>query len=496
MDRDETPPQTLLSPRQVLLAFFPSIVLPMFLAAIDQTIISTALPAIAGELGDVGRLSWVIVAYLIAATIATPIYGRLGDALGRRRMMYVALGFFLVASALCAAAGSILALSAARVLQGLGGGGLMALSQALIGENVPARERGRYQGYLATVFVGAAAIGPVAGGFLTQHFGWQSVFVVNLPLGAAAFVLLLRLPGGSGGDGRVAFDYAGTVLFILAVIPLLLALEQAQALSVARLPAIGLLLAITCIAGVLLVRQERRAAAPLLPLKLLREPTIWRACLLGACIGGIIVPLVSFTPIYMQVVRGLSPSETGLLLLPLTAGIPIGSMITGQFVTRTGRGPIFPSVGQPAVVVLLLVLAFLLGSLTLRPLVVLLAAISLCTGTGMVVVQTLTQIVAGPRHLGAIAASVQLARALGASFGTALVSAVLFGAIALHDGALAGLFAELLQNGQALLAGLGEARAAEVRAALGGAFRAAYVTMAAIAAVGAVMAWTIPRRRF
>ncbi len=495
MDSDETPPQTLLSPRQVLLAFFPSIVLPMFLAAIDQTIISTALPAIAGELGDVERLSWVIVGYLISATIATPIYGRLGDALGRRRMMYVALGFFLVASALCALSGSILALSAARVLQGLGGGGLMALSQALIGENVPPRERGRYQGYLATVFVGAAAIGPVAGGFLTQHFGWQSVFEINLPLGAAALVLLMRLPAGSVGGGRVAFDYAGTVLFILAVIPLLLALEQAQALSLARLPAIGLLLAITIIAGVLLVAQERRATAPLLPLSLLREPTIWRSCLLGGCIGGVIVPLVSFTPIYMQVVRGLSPSETGLLLLPLTAGIPFGSMITGHFVTRTGRGPIFPSFGQPAVGLLLLLLAAVLPGLALRWLVLLLAAISLCTGTGMVVVQTITQIVAGPRQLGAIAASVQLARALGASFGTALVSAVLFGAIALHDGALAGLFAELLQNGQALLAGLGEARAAEVRTALADAFRAAYVTMALISALGALMAWTIPRRR-
>ncbi|MBN8904127.1 MAG: MFS transporter, partial [Rhodospirillales bacterium] len=160
--------------RALFLAVFPSIMLPMFLAALDQTIVATALPAIAGSLGDVERISWVVVSYLIATTIAAPVYGRLGDAIGRKRMMFVALAVFVGASLLCAAAGSVLMLTAARLLQGLGGGGLMTLSQALIAESVPPRQRGRYQGYLSGMYATAATFGPVAGGWLTQQFGWRS----------------------------------------------------------------------------------------------------------------------------------------------------------------------------------------------------------------------------------------------------------------------------------------------------------------------------------
>ena len=157
--------------------------LPMFLAVVDQTIVATALPAIAASLGSVERVSWVVVSYLVAGTIAAPVYGQLRDVYGGKRMMFVALGIFLVASLLCAVSTSVEMLSLARVLQGLGGGGLMTLSQALIGETIPPRERARYQGYLAAVMVTSSVFGPVAGGYLTHHFGWRSVFLVNLPLG-------------------------------------------------------------------------------------------------------------------------------------------------------------------------------------------------------------------------------------------------------------------------------------------------------------------------
>src|ERR1700704_3171400 len=159
--------------RHTFFAIFPSIMLPMFLAVVDQTIVATALPAIVADTGNVARASWVVVSYLIASTIAAPIYGRLGDAFGRRRMMYVALAVTIVASLLCAAAPSVELLTAARVLQGLGGGGLMTLSQALVGEAIPPRERARYQGYLAGVGISANAFGPVVGGFMAQHLGWQ-----------------------------------------------------------------------------------------------------------------------------------------------------------------------------------------------------------------------------------------------------------------------------------------------------------------------------------
>src|SRR3954469_946706 len=209
----------------LFLTVFPSIMLPMFLAAVDQTIVATALPAIAGSLGQIERVSWIVVSYLVATTIAAPVYGRLGDALGRKRMMFVALGVFIGASVLCALSQSILQLTASRLLQGAGGGGLMTLSQALIAEAVPPRQRGKYQGYLSGMYASAATFGPVAGGFLTEHFGWHSVFLINVPLGALAAALIMRLPAHASGGGRVQFDVWGTVFFAAFITPVLLAME-------------------------------------------------------------------------------------------------------------------------------------------------------------------------------------------------------------------------------------------------------------------------------
>ena len=185
----------------------------MFLASVDGTIVATALPAIAGSLGDVERVSWVVVAYLVAATISAPVYGRLGDALGRRKLLFISLGVNMAAYVLCAAATSMTMLLLARVLQGFGGGGLMTLSQALVGEAVPPRERGRYQGYLATVFVCSSMFGPVAGGWLTEHWGWRAVFLVNIPLAIGAVLLAQRLPVRGKGPGRLHFDFVGLGLF-------------------------------------------------------------------------------------------------------------------------------------------------------------------------------------------------------------------------------------------------------------------------------------------
>ena len=205
--------------------------LPMFLAVADQTIVATALPTIASDLGEIERASWVVVSYLIANTIAAPVYGRLGDTFGRRLMMIVALTIFMVGSVLCALSPNIEWLTAFRVLQGFGGGGLMTLSQALIGEAIPPRERGRYQGYLAGVSVSSSTFGPVAGGYLTEAFGWQSIFLVNVPLGLVAFLLVLRLAARPADQRRTTFDTPGLVLFIMFVSPVILALEQLQRLQ-------------------------------------------------------------------------------------------------------------------------------------------------------------------------------------------------------------------------------------------------------------------------
>ncbi|MDR3535309.1 MAG: MFS transporter [Acetobacteraceae bacterium] len=481
--------------RSLFLTVFPSIMLPMFLAALDQTIVATALPSIAGSLGDVERVSWVVVSYLVATTIAAPVYGRLGDALGRKRMMFVALGVFVAASVLCAVSGSILMLTFARLLQGLGGGGLMTLSQALIAEAVPPRQRGRYQGYLSGMFATAATFGPVAGGWLTQHMGWQSVFLVNLPLGLIAALLVLRLPTTPDRGGRLQFDVWGTVFFAGFIAPVLLAMERAQRFDPRALPSIGALLAVGVVSLLMLLRQERRAAAPLLPIQLFRMAGIWRADAMAACVAAQIVSLISFLPMYLQVVRGAGTAHSGLLLLPLTLGIAAGSLLTGRTIAATGRTAIIPSIGLPISACNLVLLAIFAPHLSTGTITVMLALTSFCTGGAMPVVQMTVQTVCGPKFLGAAAASVQFSRSVGAAFGTALVGAVLFALLAAQDPQTAGLFAGLVEEGPRVLAALPNAQRLLVQTEIADAFRGAFLTIACFTTGGMLFAWWLPVRR-
>ena len=246
------------TPAQLFRTVFPSIMLPMFLAVVDQTIVATALPSIAASLGNVGRVSWVIVGYLVATTIAAPVYGQLRDVYGSKRMMFIALAIFIVSSLLCAVATSVEMLTIGRIVQGLGGGGLMTLSQALIGESIPPRERARYQGYLASVMVTSSTFGPVVGGYLTQHLGWRSVFLINIPLGLLAVLLTLRLKRVAYREQAWRFDTFGLLLFITFIVPLLLALDQAQRMQASLLPPIAALAAISLLA---LVRAHPPATA-------------------------------------------------------------------------------------------------------------------------------------------------------------------------------------------------------------------------------------------
>ena len=488
-------PQSQPGSKSLFWAAFPSIMLPMFLAVADQTIVATALPAMASDLGDIERVSWVVVSYLIANTIAAPVYGRLGDSYGRRRMILTALAIFIIGSLLCALAPNIEILTATRVLQGFGGGGLMTLSQALVGEIVPPRERGRYQGYLAGVSVASSTFGPVAGGYLTQAFGWRSIFLVNLPLGLIAVALVLRLKTQPTDRRRTTFDAPGLVLFTMFVSPLILALEQVQRMDARTLPLVFGLLLLGGLALLALIWQERHSSSPLIPPALFREPSVWRSDGLAACHGAALVSLITFLPIYLRAVRGASPAETGLLLLPLMFGIGIGSLVTGQLVTRTGRTAVFPSYGYVAATASLLFLAFYVPRLTLAELPWVFGGMAIFMGTVMGVVQVTVQAVAGQRMLGTGAAMVQFSRSVGAAFGTAAVAAVLFSVLAAGDRETAGLFGALIDQGPDAIAALPVARQTVVQGEIAGAFRAAFVTIAAFTAIGAWLAWSMPLRR-
>jgi len=483
------------SSRSLFWKVFPSIMLPMFLAVADQTIVAAALPNIASDLGDVERVSWVVVSYLIANTIAAPVYGRLGDSFGRKPMMLAALFVFILGSVLCALAPNMVILTGTRVLQGFGGGGLMTLSQALVGETIPPRERGRYQGYLAGVSVSSSTFGPIAGGYLTQAFGWRSIFFVNVPLGLAATLLVLRLQARPGDRRRTTFDAPGLLLFMMFVSPIILALEQVQRMQARMLPVIFGLLAFGGIALLALIWQERHSSSPLIPPTLFREPSVWRADGLAACHGASLVSLVTFLPIYLRAVRGTSPAETGLLLLPLMFGIGIGSLVTGQLVSRTGRTALFPSWGYVAATASLLLLAFWVPHLSLGELPWVFGGTALFMGTVMGVVQVTVQAVAGQRMLGTGAAMVQFSRSVGAAVGTAIVAAVLFSALAATDRETASLFAGMIDHGPDAIAALAPARRSVVQAEIGHAFNAAFVTVAAFTGIGTWLAWSMPLRR-
>jgi predicted MFS family arabinose efflux permease len=272
-------------------------------------------------------------------------------------------------------------------------------------------------------------------------------------------------------------------------------LEQVQRMDARTVPVIVGLAALGAIALLALVWQERHSNSPLIPPALFREPSVWRADGLAACHGAALVALVTFLPIYLRAVRGTSPAETGLLLLPLMFGIGIGSLVTGQLVTRTGRTAIFPSYGYLAATASLLFLAFWLPHLTLRTLPWVLGGTALFMGTVMGVVQVTVQAVAGQRMLGTGAAMVQFSRSVGAAFGTAAVAAVLFSVLAATDRETASLFGTMIDQGPNAIAALAPVRQAAVQAEIGEAFRAAFVTVAAFTGIGAWLAWSMPLRR-
>jgi EmrB/QacA subfamily drug resistance transporter len=481
--------------RPTFLAIFPSIMLPMFLAVVDQTIVATALPAIAADTGNVERASWIVVSYLIASTVAAPIYGRLGDAFGRRRLMFGALAIFILASLLCAVSPTIELLALARVLQGLGGGGLMTLSQALVGEAIPPRERARYQGYLAAVAVSANTFGPVAGGYLTEHFGWRSVFLINLPIGLIGVLLTRKLENRVPEKSNWRPDPLGLVWFTIFVTTTLLTLEQAQHVDRGALPLLGALFAAGLVSLVLLLRQEKRAPSPLIPLSLLGQPTIWRSDALAAFHGAALVSLITFLPIYLEVVRGLSPAQTGLLLVPLTIGIGAGSLLTGRLVSKTGRTTVFPVFGLALVTANLVVLAVWAQALSTTALGWLLLWNGLFMGTVMGVVQVTVQSASGPLRLGEAAASVQFSRSIGAAFGTALVTSVLFAVLSIKNPEAARLFATMTEHGAYVASNLSAAQQADIQADIAEAFRFAFLSIAAFTTVGFLLALSIPLRR-
>jgi EmrB/QacA subfamily drug resistance transporter len=475
---------------------FPSVALPIYMSVGDQTIVASALPAIAGALGDVERVSWVFIGYLIASTIAAPVYGYLGDIFGRRRLLFLALAIFMIGSVLNALAPTVTLLAASRFFQGLGGGGMMSMCQALMAEVIPPRERGRYQGYTATVFVVASALGPVIGAFLTLQFGWRAVFFINIPVGILAFLLMFRLHNRRGAprDGW-RFDYRGLFYFTAFIVPLLLALEQVRRFNMSGSVVMALLVILSAISLYLLVRQQRQATSPLLPIALMKLPTIWNCQLMILCHGAMMTALIAFLPLYLRVTGIGTIHDVGFMLLVYSAAIAGSSIVVGRLVTRTGLTMIFPGWGMFFTTLMFVYIALYAQNLTLRGLYVTIAVLALAMGTVMTVCQVTIQSVAGRRQLGAASGSVQLARTVGAVFGTALFGTVLFALLAFQDPEAAASFGRILNLGPQALENFDKARRAGIMREIASGFRWGFFLLAGISTVSMALALINPTRR-
>lgn len=398
--------------------------LAMLLSALDQTIVVTALPTIGAAFGDVEHLPWLVTAYLVAATVVTPLYGKLADIHGARVMLLIGVATFVAGSVACALAPDLTFLAAARALQGLGGGGLISLAQTVVADMVTPRERGRYQTYFAAVFVTSSIAGPALGGFFAQHLHWSLIFWINLPLGLAAFLTsyarLKRLPQRRHPH-RV--DYPGALLLVLASGLLALALGRVGAGA----PGTLALAATSLLFWALFAWRTRTAQEPLIPLAVLRDAVVRNAVISSALGLGAFVGLSVIMPIYFETVLGLSPDRSGLALIPLMVGTVAGATVSGRVMAHVRRYKALPLAGLGLGAVAALVAAARLGDLSLLTLNALLTLAMFGVGAMLPVATVSVQNAVAPRDLGTATATMQFFRQLGCALIVALFGAVATG---------------------------------------------------------------------
>jgi EmrB/QacA subfamily drug resistance transporter len=401
-----------------------ALLLGMLLAALDQTIVATALPTIAGDLHGLSHLSWVVTAYLLASTVSTPLWGKLGDLYGRKTFFQAAIVIFLIGSALAGLAHTMLQLIAFRALQGIGGGGLLTGAQTIVADVVPARERGRYQGLFGSVFGVTSVLGPLIGGFFVDNLSWRWVFYVNIPIRVVALIVVTAVLPGHLRRAPHKIDYLGTVLLAAAATSLVLITSLGGTTYAWSSAPIFILGATAVVSGVLFVWAESRAAEPVVPLHLFRNRVFSAASAVGFVVGFAMFGAIAYLPQYEQIVKGVSPTISGLRLLPLMVGLLTTSIICGRLVSRWGRYRIFPIIGTATMTVGLYLLSHL-GVTTsdwLSSLYMLVLGAGI--GASLQVLVVAVQNAVSYSDLGAATGGATFFRSIGGSFGTAAFGAV------------------------------------------------------------------------
>jgi EmrB/QacA subfamily drug resistance transporter len=411
------------------------LMLAMFLAALDQTIVATALPTIGRELGDAEDLSWAITAYLLASTTVTPLYGKLADVYGRRLTLMTAIGIFTVGSVACALAPTMTLLAVARALQGLGGGGLIATSQTIIADLIPPRERSKVQGYFATVFASSSVIGPVMGGVLAEHLHWSFIFWINLPLGALAWWMtgssLRSLPRH---DRPHRIDVLGAILMICASVPLLLALAWGGIRFPWGSPILLWLFGISAVSWLLFTLRMLTAPEPFLPVSIVADKVVGPAVMTGFCAAGILIALTIYIPIYLQVGLDTSASSSGLALTPLAGGVVLGSFISASFMSRIERYKTPPLISLSIAIVALAVLAVFPLNFPMGVIIALIGVTGFGLGTVFSLTTVCIQNAVVPHQTGIATAAMNFFRSLGSSIFVAAFGAIVLGGLGLGGG--------------------------------------------------------------
>ncbi|HUF33422.1 MAG TPA: MDR family MFS transporter [Acidimicrobiales bacterium] len=484
---------TKLTHRQVLVVLS-GLLLGMFLAAIDQTMVSTALPVIVGDLGSLDQLSWVVTAYLLTATVSVPLWGRISDQFGRRIVFQAAIAVYLVGSILCGAAQDLNQLVAFRGLQGIGGGGLMSMAFIIIGDILSPRERGRYIGYFTATWAFASVAGPLLGGFLVDNSSWRWIFFAKVPFGIAALIVtsrVLRLPFP---QRRQRIDLIGAGLLVTAMSSLLLAASWGgNQHPWASSTIIGLAVGGTTLT-VAFLWWEQRVDEPIVPLRLFRNPVFSVCAGLNFLIGAAMFGGIVFMPLFLQVVGGLSATASGMFMVPMMAGVTLASIASGRLITRTGRYKAWPVLGTGLVTVALALLSLLDTGVTGPQVVPIIVLMGLGVGMVMPVVTIAVQNAIDHADMGVATSGVTFFRSLGGAIGVAGLGAVF--ASRLHSqlarrlpaDTLAGLDVDDVANSPEAIRALPVEIAEPVIAAVSSAVTTTFMVAAPLAFVGFLVA--------